>query len=257
MPAPQGVAFKPRKRFGIFPAPSSATVPAGRRVYAVGDVHGCRELLVRLLDKILAEAASVRGKTDVVFLGDYIDRGPQSRAVIELLLGLPKTIDAHFLRGNHEQALLDFLDRPLTYREWEHFGADATLASYGVERPRSRALPDLTVTRDRLAQAMPATHKRFLLSSQHSISIGDYVFVHAGIRPGVPLSEQTHRDLLWIRDEFLDSDDDHGKVVVHGHTPLAEPVCRQNRIGVDTGAYSTGKLTALVLEGRKRRFLRS
>jgi serine/threonine protein phosphatase 1 len=209
------------------------------------------------LDKILSETAKGPAKTDIVFVGDYIDRGPDSREVIDVLLNLPEAIKAHFIRGNHEQALLDFLDRPATYRTWEQFGAEATLASYGLERPKSRTVQDLAATRDQLARTLPPAHMRFLLSLQLSVSIGDYVFVHAGVRPGVDLSKQTQHDLMWIRDEFLESDEDHGKVVVHGHTPFADPVCRQNRIGVDTGAYSTGKLTALVLEGQNRRFLYS
>jgi serine/threonine protein phosphatase 1 len=249
-------ALRARKRFGIFPRRHHvSSVPAGRRVYAIGDIHGCHEQLVRLLGRISNEMAKSRGRIDLVFLGDYIDRGPQSREVIATLIDLPANLHGHFIRGNHEQALLDFLDRPITYREWARFGAEATLLSYGVAPPQSSEIANLTAVRDRLARAMPPAHLRFLRSLRPSVAIGDYLFVHAGIRPGVPLSRQTDHDLMWIRDEFLNSDADHGKVVVHGHTPFAEPVNRDNRISVDTGAYMTGKLTALVLEGRRRSFL--
>jgi serine/threonine protein phosphatase 1 len=251
-------AAAPRRRFGIFPVRGyRPSVPRGRRVYAVGDIHGCHDLLVSLLGKILSDAARSTAKPEIVFLGDYIDRGPDSSEVIVRLLDLQRTVSSHFVRGNHDQALLDFLALPSTYREWERFGAGATLLSYGVQPPQSHELPSLIAARDRLARALPAAHLRFLHALQPSVTIGDYIFVHAGIRPDVPLSNQSLHDLMWIRDEFLESSSNHGKIVVHGHTPVAEPDCRQNRIGIDTGAYSTGRLTALVLEGNRRRFLYS
>ena len=233
------------------------TVPPGRRVYAVGDVHGFREPLRRLLGKIFSEPAARHCKTDIVFVGDYIDRGPDSRGVIELLLALPDTVTAQFIRGNHEQALLDFLGDPSSYRVWQGFGADETLLSYGVPPPDPSSISALTEARNRFAAALPASHRKFFASLLPSVTIGDYHFVHAGIRPRVPLSRQSDHDLMWIREEFLMSEEKHGKVIVHGHTPYPEPVQRPNRIGVDTGVYLTGRLTALFLEGNRRRFLQS
>jgi serine/threonine protein phosphatase 1 len=242
-----------KERFRLFASRRKHAVPPGQRVYAIGDVHGRNDLLRFVLGTIVAEAARSPLQTHLVLLGDYIDRGPDSRDVIDMLLHLPGTLRTHFLRGNHEQALLDFLDRPLTYPEWRDFGADATLLSYGVRPPPSIDTAALIATRNQLEQCMPAEHLRFFSTLVPSVSIGDYLFVHAGVRPGVPLDRQDAGDLMWIRDEFLSSSNDHGKLVVHGHTPIAEPVFRPNRIGIDTGAYATGRLTALVLEGRQQR----
>jgi len=257
-PAPRASAQSPKKRFWNFARrEKKPSVPAGRRVYAVGDIHGHSEKLRRLLGKIRAEADVWRGKSDLVFVGDYVDRGPDSRGVIDLLLDLPNTVTAHFIRGNHEQALLDFLGDPSDYTVWHRFGADETLLSYGVPLPNVSKISELREARDRFAAALPARHKQFFASLVPSVTIGDYHFVHAGVRPGVPLSRQTDQDLMWIREEFLLSEEKHGKIIVHGHTPHPEPVQRPNRIGVDTGVYITGRLTALCLEGERRRFLQS
>ncbi len=161
--------------------------------------------------------------------------------MIELLLALPETVTARFIRGNHEQALLDFLDNPPSYRLWQSFGAEETLLSYGVPPPDLSKISEMTQARNRFAAALPASHQRFFASLLPSVTIGDYHFVHAGIRPRVPLAQQTDHDLMWIREEFLTSDEKHGKIIVHGHTPYQEPVQRPNRIGVDTGVYITGR----------------
>jgi len=251
-------AQPPKKRFWNFgKREKQPSVPAGRRVYAVGDIHGHSEKLRRVLGKILSEAEAWKGKTDIVFVGDYVDRGPDSRGVIDLLLGLPETVTAHFIRGNHEQALLDFLDDPFDYPAWQRFGADETLLSYGVPPPAPSKISDVREARNRFAAALPVHHRQFFASLVPSVTIGDYHFVHAGVRPGVPLARQTDHDLMWIREEFLLSDEKHGKIIVHGHTPYPEPVQRPNRIGVDTGVYITGRLTALCLERDRRRFLQS
>lgn len=196
-------------------------------------------------------------RCDLVFLGDYVDRGRDSKGVIALLLELQGPFKTHFLRGNHDQAMLDFLSEPASYRVWREFGAAECLLSYGVTPPEAADITTLTHVRDKFVQALPPSHLRFLSSLLPLVTIGDYLFVHAGIRPKVPIENQKLRDLLWIREEFLNHDEDFGKVVVHGHTPQTSPVRRHNRIGIDTGAYFSGRLTASVLEGTELRFLRT
>ena len=227
-------------------------------IYAIGDIHGQLHLLDKLLAKIEADAARWHAKRRLlVFLGDYVDRGPDSAGVIERLIsGLPVGFEAHFLMGNHEAILLDFFDNPETFELWLMNGAGATLASYGVDAPGSdEPLAAFTACRDRFKQALPTAHRTFLDGLQLTVSYGDYVFVHAGIRPGIALADQMRDDLLWIRDDFLDSEDDFGAVVVHGHTPVPEPEVRPNRIGIDTGVWIYGRLTALRLFADERDFL--
>jgi serine/threonine protein phosphatase 1 len=194
----------------------------------------------------------------IIYLGDYVDRGPDSRGVLDLVVRHRfDRVEAVHLLGNHEQSLLGFLEKPETGASWMYYGGDATLASYGIAvdpmAPRTKEL--LTGFAQALKQAMPAEHLAFLQSLALSYENGDYLFVHAGIDPKRPLDKQDKQDLIWIRDGFTGSAKFHGKVVVHGHTIAAEPVIRPNRIGIDTGAYVSGKLTCLVLEGAERRFL--
>lgn len=258
------------RRLWSDPEPATAEVPRGVRVYAVGDIHGRFDLLEQLLAQIARDAdPAVDLVKYLVFLGDYVDRGPQSRMVIERLAGPPLPgFGAIHLRGNHEAAMLEFLERdhqddPGTGRgdghlagAWLAYGGDATMASYGVVPPAEDAPPELLEeARQRLLAALPDHHLGFLKRLRSSIAIGDYLFVHAGIKPGVPLDRQAESDLLWIRREFLHSTVNHGKVVVHGHTIAEKPEIRSNRIGIDTGAFATNRLTALVLEGAERRFL--
>jgi len=231
-------------------------IPDGQRVYAVGDIHGRDDLLASLLSTIRAHAAMDSGQNCLVFLGDYVDRGPASRAVLERLAGLDlKGWECVFLRGNHDQAVLDFLDDPGVYRVWRGFGAAETLLSYGVRPPRFDDETAFARTRDEFVEACPPRHIEFLRNLRYFYQCGDYVFVHAGLRPGVALDRQSPEDMMWIRDDFLASDRDHGSVVVHGHTPAPAPVRRFNRIGIDTGAYATGLLTAVILEGAQCAFL--
>jgi serine/threonine protein phosphatase 1 len=232
-------------------------VPPDHRVYAIGDIHGRRDLLEELLDDIKKDCEGTQQTVTIVFLGDYVDRGPDSKGVIDRLLNLPAPFQGKFLRGNHDQALLDFLADPRMYEIWCSYGADETLASYGVPPPRDHSLPTLSRARDWLAEALPAKHWYFFRTLPLSWEIGDYFFAHAGVRPGTALNEQLEDDLLWIREEFLTSSEDFGKVVVHGHTPTDSPVKKVNRIGIDTGAYLTGRLTAVVLDGQTQRFLQT
>jgi serine/threonine protein phosphatase 1 len=245
------------------PAPTSAResrVAAGSRVYAIGDIHGRLDLLESLRARIQEDASSFGGTRKVlVYLGDYVDRGLQNREVIDLLIDQPLAGFEHvYLRGNHEQALLDFLDELSAGIAWLQFGGLTTLRSYGV------AMPPGDVSGGRLAQAqaalrrnLPPRHLAFLRAMPLSHDEGDYLFVHAGIRPGVPMADQDPNDLIWIRDEFLTSTVDHGKVVVHGHSIAADVEMRHNRIGIDTGAYFSGHLSCLVLEGAERRLLQT
>jgi serine/threonine protein phosphatase 1 len=210
-----------------------------------------------LLSDIRDDCEGTQQTVVVVFLGDYVDRGPDSKGVIDRVLSLPAPFQGKFLRGNHDQALLDFLADPASYDGWCDFGADETLTSYGVRPPRDHSLSTFCDVRDRFLQALPAEHLHFFRTLLLSWEIGDYFFAHAGVRPSAPLNQQKEDDLLWIREEFLDSSEDFGKVVVHGHTPTDGPVKRANRIGIDTGAYLTGRLTALVLDGQNQRFLQT
>ncbi len=232
-------------------------VSAGRRVFAVGDVHGRRDLLERLIGQLVDYAGGAEPAVNsLVFLGDYIDRGPRSKEVIDYLIDLHLPgWETTFLRGNHDQAFLDFLGDPNFYRAWRNFGAPETLLSYGVMPPRFDDEKAFSKARDELAEKCPPSHLRFLADLALTHEEGDYLFVHAGIRPGIPLDKQMQEDLLWIRDDFLLSSRLFDKVVVHGHTPTPAPVRRRNRIGIDTGAHATGCLTAAVLEGENCTFL--
>ncbi|MGD9502473.1 MAG: metallophosphoesterase [Methyloceanibacter sp.] len=234
-------------------------LPKGQLLYAVGDIHGRLDLLRDLLQLIEDDAQSRAHATrrTLVFLGDYIDRGPDSSGVVaDLIARAFPGFDAHFLKGNHEAILLDFLDDPLHLGHWLMNGGQETMESYGVDTEAlaaARAAPE--AWREAFAAALPETHLRFFRTLKLSVTIGDYLFVHAGVRPGVPLAGQSEDDLVWIRRPFLDHAGSFGKVVVHGHTPAPLPVVRPNRIGIDTGAVFSDRLTALRLEDRARAFL--
>jgi serine/threonine protein phosphatase 1 len=233
-----------------------AAVPDGVRVYAVGDVHGCSVQLDELHKRIEVDAAGISAECRIVYLGDYVDRGNDSKGVIERLLTRDRGDFAPvFIKGNHEKAVLDFLENAETYRVWRQYGAAATLLSYGVRPPLFDALAGFEAARLALRDAIPPDHLQFLQSLELSHTIGDYMFVHAGVRPGVALNSQTEEDLLWIREDFTNSGTTFEKVVVHGHTPVSHPVRLRSRIPVDTGAYATGILSCAVLEGTECRFL--
>lgn len=235
-------------------------IPTGTVVYAIGDVHGRDDLLEDLLNQIVSHAQTTLAEHRVlVFLGDYVDRGWQSREVLERLSSFNLDgFEAVFLKGNHEEALLSFLEDPHFLENWRQYGGLETLHAYGLKDLNFR--PDEGYLRDVHAAfvgALPEHHRSFLRNLPSRYELGGYLFVHAGVRPGVPLDEQNEHDLRWIRDEFLDSQADFGKRVVHGHCPEEEPQVRPNRIGIDTGAYITGVLTAAVLEGSNVAFLQT
>ena len=238
----------------------TAKVAEGELVYAIGDIHGRSDLLGGLLGEIEADAARRdAAKKTLVFVGDYVDRGPDSCGVIERLLkGLPRGFAVHFLKGNHEALLLDFLDDAHRLDHWRRNGGEETMASYGVDVQRlteTRARPE--AWREAFLAKLSTAHFDFFRHLGLQLPVGDYLFVHAGVRPGVPLDAQAETDLIWIRDEFLDATEPFGTVVVHGHTPAQAPVIRPNRIGIDTGAVFSGRLTALRLENGNQSFLQT
>ena len=249
--------FSAIKRRASAPERLAPRVPDGTRVYAIGDVHGRLDLLDRLLADIERDTAA-RGPAAVqlVMLGDLIDRGPDSRGVVARLRAFGRPgFNLTMIGGNHEEVLLRLLGGELGLLEsWLSFGGIETLASYGVDLMDLDGL-DEDEAIDRIRVAIPIEHQQFLEAAVDTLRIGDYLFVHAGIRPDVHLSMQLQRDLRWIRQPFLDDDRDHGFVVVHGHTIAKQVVERRNRIGIDTGAYATGCLTCLGLEGDQRWFL--
>lgn len=226
----------------------------GLRIYAIGDIHGRVDLLLDLYEKIAAHrAASPVDHAVEIFLGDYVDRGPASKEVLDWLRAGESVCDRRVcLKGNHEDMLLRALQDPQFMPVWLHNGGIATLRSFGVTLAADpEALRAATLDR------LDPERLSFLESLSLGASLDDYVFVHAGLRPGVPLDAQTEEDLLWIREPFLSSDADFGKCVVHGHTPVGAPDARANRINIDTGAVFGGALTCLILEGRDRRYLQS
>ncbi|NKB50596.1 MAG: serine/threonine protein phosphatase [Alphaproteobacteria bacterium] len=240
------------------PVPSLSSTPAGTIIYAIGDIHGRLDLLQQLEAKVMRDAAdSDAERRLIICLGDYIDRGADSYGVIEHLRQRPpESFERICLMGNHESYLLRFIDDSSVAANWLDNGGAATLSSYGVRSP-ARLGYDVSATdlQATWRSSLPASHEEFLHSLVSSHREGDYFFTHAGVRPGVPLDRQDSQDLMWIRDEFTADKRDFGAVVVHGHTIVVEPENLPNRIGVDTGAYETGRLTCAVLQGRERRFL--
>lgn len=237
---------------------AAARFPQGRVGFAVGDIHGRADLLARMLDRLEAQTFADNAKPIVVFLGDYVDRGPDSAEVIDLLLtGRPEGFERRFLKGNHEEGLLNFYSDPVGGRAWLTHGGLETLGAYGVQ-----PLPSLGASTGEIARAgeafrqkLPDAHLRFFNRLERYVSLGDYAFVHAGIDPGRSLEAQADRDLFWIRDRFLESDKRTKHRVVHGHTPVERPYCDARRVAIDTGAYFSGVLTAVRLEGAEISFL--
>jgi len=242
---------------------TSLTPPStgGRLVYAVGDIHGYAGALKALLAQIEADAAKSRPaeRPLLVFVGDYVDRGPDSRGTMDAVIAAEAAggFEVVALKGNHEDALARFLVDPGYAPAWiGNWGAE-TLVSYGVSPPSAYDTAACERAQARFTGVFPAAHRALLGRLRLAVTVGDYLFVHAGVRPGVALDEQDERDLIWIRYEFLTSDADFGKVVVHGHTPSELPELKPNRINIDTGVYFTGVLTAVRLEGETRRFIQA
>lgn len=238
----------------------TARVPDGVRVYAIGDIHGRNDLLQALLAQIDADdAARGTADTQIIFLGDLVDRGPESAAVIETAMALKASgRKVRFLAGNHEEVFVKACrERDIkTLRFFLKIGGDATLQSYPITRAEYIDL-DLEQLAERLETLVPEAHLAFLEGFEDMIVLGDYAFVHAGIRPGVPLNEQKKSDLRWIREDFVGQRGDLEKVIIYGHTIYESVDERGSRIGIDTGAYDSGKLTAIGLEGGDRWYLQT
>jgi serine/threonine protein phosphatase 1 len=231
----------------------SPRVPPGVRIYAIGDVHGRIDLLDQVFLKIDADLARRPvPRARQIILGDYVDRGPHSKGVINRLIERGQTNELICLKGNHESCVLEFLRNPSSLLQWRALGGFETLRSYGVTGlpPAEATAPysECEKLAEEFARMLPASHWEFFSRLKLSFVCGDFFFVHAGVRPGVPLALQAEEDLLWIRDDFLLYEQDYGKVIVHGHTPVPELEILLNRINIDTGAYATGRLTCIVLE---------
>ncbi len=230
-------------------------VPAGQRVYAIGDIHGRRDLFEELVALIEADdAARGTAQTTIVLLGDLVDRGPDSASVLEAAMALRNRKPLRVIAGNHEEMLLLAFEKREVLRAFITYGGRETLLSYGLDRDAYNE-----ATLDELQEMLPALipehHLAFMRAMENQVRIGDYLFVHAGIRPGVDLELQRLSDLRWIRSEFLEDKRDHGVMVIHGHTITEAVDERANRIGIDTGAYASGVLTAVGLEGTARWYL--
>lgn len=231
-------------------AVAKPTLPAGTRIYAIGDIHGRFDLLQMLCERIAVDLNQRPVlHTEFVFLGDYIDRGADSNLVIEYLSCLADEDNTIFLRGNHEQVLLDFLDDAQVLGNWRQFGGLETLNSYNVPVHKVEQGFGLNEAQALLKRRLPPSHLAFLENTCFSYQCGDYYFCHAGVNPALRLTQQKSKDLLWIRDEFLNCERPFEKVIVHGHTQVQEPEVTGTRINIDTGAYLTNNLSCVVLEG--------
>jgi serine/threonine protein phosphatase 1 len=238
------------------PPPRMVRLPAGERVYAIGDIHGRRDCLDQLLEAIDADdEARGPAETTLVFLGDLVDRGPDSRGVVERAIKAAGSRRCVFLMGNHEEILIHTWEGDRrTAGLFHRVGGRETMLSYGISAHDYDGL-DLPGLVAEVGARVPPEHIAFIRRFADSWRAGDYLFVHAGVRPGVALDAQSPADLRWIRREFLDDDRDHGAMVIHGHSITEAPDVQPNRIGIDTGAFASGKLTAIGLEGATRWFL--
>ena len=239
--------------------PPVADLPTNTRVYCIGDIHGRVDLLLELTIKIQQDSENFSGQKVIVYLGDFIDRGINSKEVIELLIeNKQPDVEYIYLRGNHEQTMLDFLQEDSVGRSWLTYGGQATLASYGVAISKiPTKKEDFIEIQRQLRNNLPDNHFQFLVKTQYSYSLGSYFFVHAGINPRYPLTKQNPEDMLWIRDDFTHVSKPFEKIIVHGHTVTREAELLPNRIGIDTGAYASGILTCLVLEDNTQRLIQT
>lgn len=235
----------------------SAFVPEGTRYYAIGDIHGRNDLFEALIKTIDKECKKADGlDTQIVLLGDLVDRGPESAKVVENAREWQKRRPVRILAGNHEEMFLQSFEDTKVLRHFLRHGGRETILSYGISLKKYNAAT-LEELQAMLHDIVPKAHRKFLKKFEEMVIAGDYVFVHAGIKPGVALEDQARDDLLWIRDRFLAYDQPHPQVVVHGHTIFEDVDERTNRIGIDTGAFRFGRLTALVLEGSQRRMIQA
>lgn len=236
---------------------SDARIDGNLRVYAIGDVHGCLDELNALIGMIEADLKTFPvSEYEIVFLGDYVDRGPENKRVIDRMIELQASLHCcTFLLGNHDERVLAFLNNPdLVWDSMMKWGGAMTLAHYGIVPHLDET--SYSVSR-RFGEVLPDDHLEFFKSLRYSHQIGDYFFCHAGVRPGVSLEKQAEHDLIWIRYDFLEYQQPFEKIIVHGHTPVGAPEVEQNRINVDTRCYESGILTAVVLEGARQRFLQT
>ena len=256
-------SWKKKKNTKSVPAKSYSS-PAGKRAYAIGDVHGCFNLMTTLLDKIEVDIKihnDIHGEeaqSHIIFLGDLIDRGPNSAGVIEFLINYqPDFARIHFVAGNHEESIVRALSGESNLlMPWLEHGGFATSLSYGLDPASLRGQP-AHILEHMIYSAIPRSHIKFLSGFADSVQFGDYFFCHAGVRPGIPISDQDPKDLKWVRAEFLDSTVNHGAMIVHGHTIVENVEEKTNRIALDTGAYTSGLLSALCVEGETRRFIQT
>lgn len=244
--------FRPRQEV---PKPA---LPAGERAYVVGDIHGRLDLFAPLVEAIEADdaASPTQGNTTVILLGDLIDRGPHSAQVVDLARRWQQSRKVRILAGNHEEMFLESFNDRSVLRQFVRHGGRETILSYGIDEDvyNQTSLDEL---QELMQQVVPAADREFLASFEEYIELGDYLFVHAGIAPEIPLSDQQRHDMIWIRESFLRYPHAHSHVVVHGHTIFDDVDEQHNRIGIDTGAFKSGKLTALVLEGTERRVIQA
>jgi serine/threonine protein phosphatase 1 len=246
-----------RQRFRARPPAPRPSVPAGTRYYLIGDIHGRLDLFEALIAAIEHDdSASAPARTTVVLLGDLVDRGPASAGVVERAMRWQAEREVVLLAGNHEEMFLESFEDLAVLRHFLRHGGRQTVLSYGVDRQAydNASFEELQAM---MRRAVPPEHIAFLAAGRDHLEAGDYLFVHAGIVPEVPLERQTPHHLRWIREPFLDHPEPHSHFVVHGHTITDDIDSRNNRIGIDTGAYRSGRLTALVLEGEARRFLQT
>lgn len=236
--------------------PSGFRAPEGVRIYAIGDIHGCNDLLRDKLAAIEADLAARPGVEALrIFIGDYIDRGPDSRGVVDTLIELGRRERCVFLCGNHEALLLDFPHNPKLMPAWRSVGGLDTLASYGIASSPEPDPAEALQLANTFERVLPGSHRDFYCNLAISHAAGDLYFVHAGVRPGIALEAQSVADRTWIRHEFLNHEGLFEKLIIHGHTPAPEPEIRPNRINIDTRAFSSGRLTCIWLEGDRFGFI--
>ena len=244
-----------RQLFSVPGKGKPPSIPVGQRIYAVGDIHGRDDLFAATIEAIEHDDAQARtARTTVILLGDLVDRGPDSAGVIARARAWQQERKVRILAGNHEEMFVESFRRKDVLRHFLRFGGRETLLSYGIQQG-ARNKAEFAALQELMAAHVPPEDIDFIKTFEELIVVGDYAFVHAGIAPQVALKHQQGLDLRWIREPFLSHEDRHSHIIVHGHTIFDRAVFRPNRIGIDTGAFNTGRLTTLVLEGTGRRLI--